>query len=241
MASLQVYVRDLGRGLVMLGGRDSFGAGGYLDTPLEQTLPVYMDVRDRERIAGGGDGGRDRQVGQHGGLPLHRRLARQRQPVRHARIREGRHRQGGRSCAPPRRWHPTDQLGVVSFDENAHWAVQTGADRLRRARRRPRLRGRWQHEHLRRAEGGLRRPRHQPGVTAPHHPDHRRLVDIGRVRRAAGGHAGGRDHALHHRHRRRVRTDPAPARRGVRRAVLRRRRRDHDPRHLRARDDPDRR
>ena len=33
----------------MLGGRESYGAGGYLDTPLEETLPVYMTVRDRER------------------------------------------------------------------------------------------------------------------------------------------------------------------------------------------------
>ena len=31
MASLQVYVRDLGKGLVMLGGRSSYGAGGYLE------------------------------------------------------------------------------------------------------------------------------------------------------------------------------------------------------------------
>ena len=33
----------------MLGGRESYGAGGYLDTPLEEALPVYMTVRDRER------------------------------------------------------------------------------------------------------------------------------------------------------------------------------------------------
>ena len=38
MASLQAYVRDLGKGLVMLGGRDSFGAGGYLGTALEDGL-----------------------------------------------------------------------------------------------------------------------------------------------------------------------------------------------------------
>ncbi|MEO5987160.1 MAG: VWA domain-containing protein, partial [Candidatus Limnocylindria bacterium] len=49
MASLQVYVRDLGKGLVMLGGRGSFGAGGYIGTPIEEALPVYMTVRDRER------------------------------------------------------------------------------------------------------------------------------------------------------------------------------------------------
>ncbi len=47
MEALQVYVRDVGRGLVMIGGQESYGAGGYARTPLEETLPVEMDVRDR--------------------------------------------------------------------------------------------------------------------------------------------------------------------------------------------------
>ena len=49
LAALQVYVRDLGRGLVMIGGPDSYGAGGYQKTPLEETLPVDMGVRDRTK------------------------------------------------------------------------------------------------------------------------------------------------------------------------------------------------
>ncbi|MFZ5916746.1 MAG: VWA domain-containing protein [Chloroflexota bacterium] len=49
MDVLQAYVRDLGRGLLMTGGENSFGAGGYLRTPLEETLPVDMDVRTREQ------------------------------------------------------------------------------------------------------------------------------------------------------------------------------------------------
>ncbi|MFM8321307.1 MAG: VWA domain-containing protein [Chloroflexota bacterium] len=48
---LQVYVRDLGMGLVMSGGPQSFGAGGYLRTPLEKALPVDMDVRDKDMQA----------------------------------------------------------------------------------------------------------------------------------------------------------------------------------------------
>ncbi len=48
MAALPAYVRDLGKGLLMVGGDDSFGVGGYGRTPLEEALPVYMDVRDRE-------------------------------------------------------------------------------------------------------------------------------------------------------------------------------------------------
>lgn len=42
---LQSYVRDQGRGLIMLGGELSYGAGGYMQSPIEQVLPVSMDVR----------------------------------------------------------------------------------------------------------------------------------------------------------------------------------------------------
>jgi len=38
------YVQELGRGLLMVGGDQSFGAGGYRDTPIEDALPVEMDV-----------------------------------------------------------------------------------------------------------------------------------------------------------------------------------------------------
>ncbi|NTU85185.1 MAG: VWA domain-containing protein, partial [Chloroflexales bacterium] len=48
MAALPAYVRDLGKGLLMVGGDESFGVGGYGRTPVEEALPVYMDVRDRE-------------------------------------------------------------------------------------------------------------------------------------------------------------------------------------------------
>ncbi|MEJ7753504.1 MAG: VWA domain-containing protein, partial [Candidatus Limnocylindrales bacterium] len=49
MEALQMFVRDVGRGLVMIGGEGSYGAGGYRQTPLEEALPVDMEVRDRER------------------------------------------------------------------------------------------------------------------------------------------------------------------------------------------------
>ncbi|NJN67043.1 MAG: VWA domain-containing protein [Chloroflexaceae bacterium] len=48
MTALPAYVRDLGKGLVMVGGLQSYGTGGYGHTPIEEALPVYMDVRDRE-------------------------------------------------------------------------------------------------------------------------------------------------------------------------------------------------
>jgi Mg-chelatase subunit ChlD/uncharacterized membrane protein len=51
METLPVYVRELGRGLLMAGGENSFGAGGYLRSSIEEALPVYMDVRARELSA----------------------------------------------------------------------------------------------------------------------------------------------------------------------------------------------
>jgi Mg-chelatase subunit ChlD len=50
MTLLQSYVRDLGRGLVCVGGEESYGVGGYFRTPLEETLPVEMSIKDKERM-----------------------------------------------------------------------------------------------------------------------------------------------------------------------------------------------
>lgn len=49
---LQSYVRDLGHGLVVIGGEESYGPGGYFQTPLEETLPVEMTIRDKQRLPG---------------------------------------------------------------------------------------------------------------------------------------------------------------------------------------------
>jgi len=50
MKVLQTYVRDLGGGLVVIGGPDSYGVGGYYQTPLEETLPVEVRIKDQKRI-----------------------------------------------------------------------------------------------------------------------------------------------------------------------------------------------
>ncbi len=50
MISLQSYVRDLGGGLVSIGGPESYGMGGYFRTPLEETLPIEMQIKDQERF-----------------------------------------------------------------------------------------------------------------------------------------------------------------------------------------------
>jgi uncharacterized membrane protein len=50
MELLQSYVRDLGGGLLAIGGPESYGMGGYFRTPLEETLPVDMQIKDQERF-----------------------------------------------------------------------------------------------------------------------------------------------------------------------------------------------
>ena len=40
---LNTYVYDFGGGLIMVGGKDSFGSGGWYKTPVEAALPVYTD------------------------------------------------------------------------------------------------------------------------------------------------------------------------------------------------------
>jgi len=44
MEQIEKYVKDMGGGLIMIGGDKSFGAGHYKKTPIEKTLPVFMDV-----------------------------------------------------------------------------------------------------------------------------------------------------------------------------------------------------
>ncbi len=48
-ALIRSFVGDLGHGLVMVGGSHSFGVGGYTGTPIEEALPVNMDVRNRQQ------------------------------------------------------------------------------------------------------------------------------------------------------------------------------------------------
>ncbi len=50
MEQLRTYVERFGGGLVMVGGDESFGLGGYYRTVLEQLLPVRCDIqRERDR------------------------------------------------------------------------------------------------------------------------------------------------------------------------------------------------
>lgn len=50
MRNLEAAVADYGIGLVAIGGKDSYGLGGYYKTPVEKALPVYMDLKGKRQL-----------------------------------------------------------------------------------------------------------------------------------------------------------------------------------------------
>jgi uncharacterized membrane protein/Mg-chelatase subunit ChlD len=127
MAALQVYVRDLGKGLVMVGGPKTYGAGGFQKTPIEESLPVDMGVRDQQKqpdialivvidksgsmdachcnsFDNGNPGG-----GGGSGIAGVRKVDIGKEAILRA------------AAAMTAR----DQLGIVAFDDSAHWVVKT--------------------------------------------------------------------------------------------------------------------
>ncbi|HMZ52884.1 MAG TPA: hypothetical protein PK988_11525, partial [Candidatus Sumerlaeota bacterium] len=53
MQMIERAVHDLGVGLIMIGGENSFGAGGYMDSPIEKALPVSMDIKQKKVLPNG--------------------------------------------------------------------------------------------------------------------------------------------------------------------------------------------
>lgn len=49
MERLAQFVEDLGGGLLITGGERSFGTGGYFKSPLDDVLPVSMEMREEHR------------------------------------------------------------------------------------------------------------------------------------------------------------------------------------------------
>ncbi|WP_134683957.1 VWA domain-containing protein [Brevibacillus migulae] len=50
MERIRSAVADFGVGLVMTGGSSGFGMGGWFKTPIEEALPVHMDLRGKEKL-----------------------------------------------------------------------------------------------------------------------------------------------------------------------------------------------
>ena len=53
MRAIELAVKDWGVGLVMVGGENAYGPGGYQDSPVERALPVSMDVKERRILPSG--------------------------------------------------------------------------------------------------------------------------------------------------------------------------------------------
>jgi len=49
MENIAVYIKQAGAGLMMTGGRNSYGPGGYFRSPLEPVMPVSMELRREHR------------------------------------------------------------------------------------------------------------------------------------------------------------------------------------------------
>lgn len=50
---LKAYVHDLGGGLMMVGGPESFGAGGWIGSPLADALPIKLDPPQKRQMPRG--------------------------------------------------------------------------------------------------------------------------------------------------------------------------------------------
>ncbi|MBU0719023.1 MAG: VWA domain-containing protein, partial [Planctomycetes bacterium] len=51
--SLATFVKDMGSGLIMLGGNEGFGAGGWIGSPVEEVMPVSFEIKHKRVIPRG--------------------------------------------------------------------------------------------------------------------------------------------------------------------------------------------
>ena len=108
--ALRAYVRDLGHGLLAIGGDTSFGQGDYIGTPLDDTLPVRSSVRshrDQGRVAlllvMDTSGSMADDIYHEGTSKLD--MAKQ------------------AAILSAQQLSPRDQVGILTFDSNRHWVL----------------------------------------------------------------------------------------------------------------------
>jgi uncharacterized membrane protein len=96
---LESAVRDFGVGLVCVGGDQTYAAGGYRNTPLEETLPVSMELDSKKVLPSGAV-----VLIMHG-----------------MEFNDG--NQVARDCAQGvlAALGPNDEMGVLLWDGNEHW------------------------------------------------------------------------------------------------------------------------
>ncbi|MFM7150291.1 MAG: VWA domain-containing protein, partial [Gemmataceae bacterium] len=98
---LRSNTQDQGAGLVMIGGPDGFGAGGWQNTPVEKALPVDCDIRSLK-------------VDAKGGLVL----------IMHAsEMAKGNYWQKRIAKLAIDRLGPQDEVGVIHYDFACKWHI----------------------------------------------------------------------------------------------------------------------
>ncbi len=107
--SLKSYVRDFGGGLVVAGGENSFALGGYYKTPLEEILPVDMEMKVKGEVPSLGlmlviDKSGSMDGGQYGINKM--------EIAKEAAIKA------------VNSLKPKDKIGVIAFDGAAQWVVK---------------------------------------------------------------------------------------------------------------------
>jgi hypothetical protein len=162
MEILQTYVRDLGGGLIVVGGPDTYAPGGYFQTPLEETLPLDMQIRDQQRLPQLtlayviDRSGSMSMVGPSGVENI--------ELAKEAIIRSIDLMQ------------PSDRAGVISFDTQGYWIAEssanTGSNRVAESGRLTARRRR--HRHPRRDAVGSRSDAAGAIAAQAHHPADRR-------------------------------------------------------------------
>lgn len=122
MELLQAHVRDLGKGLVAVGGEDSFGLGGYAGTPLEASLPVTAQLRTTSQlpqVALGLTLDKSGSMARCHAAPGETAASSTMQPAGAAKIDIAKEA----SLQSIRLLAPTDEVGIVAFDSQARWVA----------------------------------------------------------------------------------------------------------------------
>ena len=110
MQALENFVRDLGRGLVMVGGENSYGPGGYFKTLVEKALPVNMEITGKAELP---SVGLNLIIDKSGSMCHTQNNVTKMDMAKEAALRA------------TEILDSKDQLGIITFDSEYKWVVKT--------------------------------------------------------------------------------------------------------------------